>query len=148
MDLNIGEFVRTKNGYIGKIENINDFRPPENKYAIDIQMGDLVGDLVFIGENFIAKNSEDIIDLIEVGDYVNGCIVTNIIDIKYIQDNTYIPDKTYIPEESQKSIRCICVNEDINSVILPIKFYKKDIKTIVTKELFEKVKYIVGEENE
>lgn len=71
MDLNVGEFVRTKNGYIGKIENINDFRPPESKYAIDIQMGDLV----FIGEDLIAKNSEDIIDLIEVEDIVEVTIL-------------------------------------------------------------------------
>lgn len=38
--IEVGELIRTKNGYIGKIENINDFRPPESKYAVDIQAED------------------------------------------------------------------------------------------------------------
>lgn len=118
MDLNVGEFVRTKNGYIGKIENINDFRPPESKYAIDIQMGDLV----FIGEDLIAKNSEDIIDLIEVGDYVNGKRVLEKIGNMFLE---------------------VSSNDLGNN-----RIFDYMIKTIVTHEQIEAMEYKVGEENE
>lgn len=126
MDLNVGEYIRTKNGYIGKIENINDFRPPESKYAIDIQMGDLV----FIGEDLIAKNSEDIIDLIEVGDYVNEERV-----IQVIQQNA-----------ENKNFTAICVQEPIS--LNSLRFYNKDIQTIVTHEQMKSMEYRVGEEDE
>lgn len=72
MKLEENMYVRIKNeaGWccIGKIENINDFREPSMKYCIDIQSEDFV----FISEDMISKASHNIIDLIEVGDYVNG----------------------------------------------------------------------------
>ena len=49
MKLKYGEYAKFKNGYIGKVENINDFREPSMKYAIDIQKDDLV----FVGEDYI-----------------------------------------------------------------------------------------------
>lgn len=65
--IEVGEYVRLKQGFIGKVENINDFREPCMKYAIDINKQDLV----FVGEEDIVKNSKNIIDLIEVGDIVH-----------------------------------------------------------------------------
>lgn len=75
--MNVGDYVRIKNkaGWccIGKIVNINEFREPDMKYCIDIQ-GE---DYIFVPEDMIAKSSPNIIDLIEVGDYVNGYEVTS-----------------------------------------------------------------------
>lgn len=43
----------------------------------------------------------------------------------------------------------VCAKEDtINSLTRPLKFYEKDIKSIVTKEQFNFIKYKVGGENE
>ena len=66
--IEVGEYVRTKTGYIGIVENINDFRPPEAKICVDFN----VPDLIFLGKTDIIKHSKNIIDLVEVGDYVNG----------------------------------------------------------------------------
>lgn len=75
MELKERMYVRIKNkvGYcvIGKIENINDYREPMMKYCIDIQGNDFI----FVPEEMIIKASNNIIDLIEVGDYVNGYLV-------------------------------------------------------------------------
>ena len=72
-EIEVGDFVRLKQGYIGTVENINDFREPSMKYAVDIQKRDLV----FIGDNDIVKHSKQLIDLIECGDYVNGELITD-----------------------------------------------------------------------
>ena len=72
-EIEVGDFVRLKQGYIGTVENINDFREPSMKYAVDIQKRDLV----FIGDNDIVKHSKQLIDLIEEGDYVNGELITD-----------------------------------------------------------------------
>ena len=127
MDLNVGEFVRTKNGYIGKIENINDFRPPENKYAIDIQMGDLV----FIGEDLIAKNSEDIIELIEVED---------IVEVTILGEDTEFG--------ATDPIGAIWHIRDESMLCNIKKGYKLgifELESILTHEQFNDKKYVVGE---
>ena len=36
MEIEVGEYIRTKEGIIGKLENINEFRPQEKKYAIEV----------------------------------------------------------------------------------------------------------------
>lgn len=71
--MNIGDYVRTKNGYIGQIYNINDCREPNMMYCLDMHWKDFI----FIGKDDF-KSSPNIIDLIEVGDYVNGCYVKEI----------------------------------------------------------------------
>lgn len=67
--IEVGEYARTKSGEIGKVTKIID-------------------GMVFINTNqywsHIAKHSKNIIDLIEVGDYVNGF---KILDITEIEDN-------------------------------------------------------------
>ena len=62
--MKIGDYVRTKNGYIGKIYNINEFREPSMMYVIDIPKAD---DFIFMGEKDF-KSSPNIIDLIEPQD--------------------------------------------------------------------------------
>lgn len=85
------------------------------KYAL--QTPSWGNDIVFIGDEKIKKSSPNIIDLIEVGDYVNGEMVTNIKDGK--------PFK-----------------EDYNDSFY--SYYFDDIYSIVTHEQFESIEYKVN----
>ena len=67
----------------------------------------------------VVKTSHNIIDLIEVGDYVNGHEV----------------------KSKQSGVKRIDIGEDENYVWL----YENDIKSIVTKEQFENMEYRIGE---
>ena len=98
-EIEVRDFVRLKQGYIGTVENINDFREPSMKYAVDIQKRDLV----FIGDNDIVKHSKQLIDLIECGDYVNGELITDkwVTRISSIRSNFSEEDiKTILTKES------------------------------------------------
>lgn len=68
MEIKVGDYIRTKAGYIGEVININDFRDPETKICVDFGKPDYI----FIGEKNITKHSPNIIDLVEKGDIVNG----------------------------------------------------------------------------
>ena len=74
MKLEVGMYVRTKWGYICKIININDFREPSMKYGVEASY---LKDIMFIGDDDISKASHNIIDIVQVGDYVNGYEVTS-----------------------------------------------------------------------
>ena len=112
--MKVGDYCRTDNGYVGKIIEIEYITPvnAENRYIYRLDMDTLQW---FEESNFI-KSSPNIIDLIEVGDYVNGKRVTSI-DIE--KRKIYVEEMYY--------------------------FNKKDIKSIVTKEQFESMKYKVGD---
>ena len=115
--MKVGEYCRTKWGYICKIININDFREPSMKYGVEASY---LKDIMFIGDEDIIKSSPNIIDLIEVGDIIttnNLCGEITKID----------GDKIYTT----------CYDGEYCSV--------SDIKTIVTKECFESMEYKVGE---
>ena len=66
MKLEVGMYVRYKNG-IGKI---NDYI--NNNYTQKFTYINNCGCAEFLEENQVIKASHNIIDLIEVGDYVNG----------------------------------------------------------------------------
>ena len=120
-DIQVGEYIRTIYGMIGKIENINDYRPPESRYAVDIQLGDLI----FLGEKHILKHSFDITDLIEVGDYVNGYLIMEN-EGKLKRGNAYVVFKRN--------------GHDYLEI-----WAEEDIETIVTHEMMERAEYKVGE---
>ena len=75
MKLKPNMYVRTKWGYICELININDFREPTMRYGVEASY---LRDVMFIGDEDILKASNNIIDLIEVGDYVNGFEVLRI----------------------------------------------------------------------
>lgn len=110
--MKVGEYVRTNDRGIRKIGKIIDdlfYRDEEDNLH---QKGNLI------------KSSPNIIDLIEVGDYVNGMEVTSIeedIEGKYVFGYS-------------------CEGFEGETM-----FYNKDIKSIVTKEQFESIEYKVGE---
>lgn len=105
MKLEVGMYVRTETGQIGKITNF------------DGSMARVDTDKFITYKNFnseITKASHSIIDLVQVGDYVNG------LKVLYWTDGTKIIDDGY--------------TTDLNKV---------DIKSIVTKEQFESMSYKV-----
>ena len=121
--MKVGDYVRIKNevGWccIGQIHNINEFREPSMKVCVDIQ----ANDLVFIGEDIIVKSSPNIIDLIEVGDYVNGSVVVSIYEVS----------------ETQLRRELLCMGD--GGFEGEIMVYNEGIKSIVTKEQFESMEY-------
>lgn len=112
MKLEVGQFIRTNDGYINKIEKVNQFN-------VLVDGRDLFGEELNIPTNEITKASFNIIDLIKVGDYVNGL---------------YIDQLPQNPE--YKLIWHLSTYGDDDAA-----FKEEDIKSIVTKEQFEKMSY-------
>lgn len=119
MKLEVGMYVRTKNGEIGKIRAIID-------------------GLVFINTNqyysTVTKASHNIIDLIEVGDYVNGYYVSKIWEENEI---THYVDETPIKRKERQ----ITIQAPSYGGIIHLK--NEDVKSIVTKEMFANAEYKV-----
>lgn len=122
MKIKVNDYVRTKRGQIHKITDLKGYY--ENDKLIEDRQ------YVYINNHFsgwdlgqfkelIIKTSPNIIDLIEVGDYVNGVEVENIDDEWITMSDTKVP--------ILKSIA--------NGLIV----------SILTKEMFEQMEYKVGE---
>ena len=128
MKLEVGQFVRFKdkrgNEYIRKIVEI----PEDNRYAslyLDKDANYSKG----LSIKNVIKASYNIIDILEVGDYVNGYKVTRV-------------GKTYHGRKD-KAIYCdYQQNEKTNKWIM---IYDDEIKSIVTKEQFEEMSYKIKE---
>ena len=100
--MQVGDYVRTKKGFIGKANVIT-------QYNVNIE------DKKIVQLINITKSSPNIIDLIEVGDYVNGKCV----------------------DEIDTHRKCLYSYERDDYYI----FNERDIKSIVTKENFKEMEY-------
>ena len=76
----------------------------------------------YVNKPYIVKHSKNIIDLIEVGDYVNGHLV--------------------IDKKNDEGRMEISLESDH---LIYYYIEEKDIKSIVTKEQFKQIQYEVGE---
>ena len=117
MELKEGMYIRTNHGIakISKTETCCFVDGKECIYVENKKEDDLLGFLSKIED--ILKASYSLIDLIEVGDYVNGVEIEQILDGKLWFD------------ASDMRECCIKANQ---------------IKSIVTKEQFESMSYKVG----
>lgn len=115
--MKIGDYVRT-DGYITKIKGVSHWKSKDTWY-ISYDRPDGCESASIVNDEF--KISPNIIDLIEVGDYVNG---KKVIDVY----TDYIFDYT----EEFKVIRFSETD---------ILHDRKHIETVVTKEQFEAMKY-------
>lgn len=108
MKLEVGQFVRTKDGYISQY-----------KYYNTTNMGKLLciplTDGTFANIEDIVKASYNIIDILEVGDYVNGLYINSI-------------------DKEEGTIICYTST-----------FFEEDIMTIITHEQMEQMAYKVEE---
>lgn len=116
MKLEVGMYVRTK---LGEITKIIDIRRPINADILIFSSNLKEMFLNELGLN-ILKSSYNLIDLIEVGDYVN--------DSKVIE--------VYFDVEEEKYIRIDKAQDGLKTILR-----NNDIKSIVTKEQFESMKY-------
>lgn len=81
MDIEVGEYVRTKDGIIAQIKSI-DYEADIYRFDRIIYINDfeMKNDVLYNNEMFkkvIAKHSKQLIDLIEVGDIVNKLEITS-----------------------------------------------------------------------
>lgn len=116
-----GEYIRTEKGTIAKLEDIEFdllFSTTDSKYLYKHWINSNSCHL-----EKIIKSSRNIIDLIEVGDYVNGHLVIDTDNI-----NTGVMREIYCED-----------NEDFG-------LWNEHINTIVTKEQFTQMEYRVKEE--
>ena len=127
MELKEGMYIRTKlNDFcnmvaIRKIEEIDE--DDDNEFWIDDYIIDTFGDEQNkLSEEDVDKASFDITDLITKGDYVNGHLV---LDVFWNVEE----DHVILIEDSMNNSTSVLYNEDI--------------KSIVTKEQFESIKYEV-----
>lgn len=126
-EIQVGEYVRTKEGYIAKcIEKSSYVLTFDN--TVRTSYGE-PWDYLFPENNEITKHSFNIIDLIEVGDYVNE---QKVCDIEKAEN--------MVTKE-----KCVLINK-LN--LGATSWYEAQIKSIVTKEQFKSMEYMVGEEDE
>ena len=118
---------------------VNGYVPPRIAKIIDCSDKDLIkidnGQVIL--RNDVVKASKNIIDLIQVGDYVNGYKVLEICTGNFELNNPL----------NIKALKLEFIKEDINPNIPFFKRYNfitnSEIKSIVTKEQFDSMKYEV-----
>lgn len=127
--MKVGDYVRTKYGIRKVIQIDNETTSKIICYVVDKFYNECkICSSNYIYDEDIIKQSPNIIDLIEVGDYVNGSEVCKIYDNKHL-DN---PIK-----------EVICMGKD--GFEGELIYTNDDINSIVTYEQFESMKYKVGE---
>lgn len=123
-EIKVGEYVRTKYGVIARVKSTTMVDNIKFYNCDNVIYEDTEDTLDYISENDIEKgilkHSFNIIDLIEVGDYVNGYKVSD-------KESTLLFTNV-------KGI-------DRSGYHIPISQYGDNIKSIVTKEMMESVEY-------
>lgn len=137
MELEVGMYVRTKDGTIGKIIAIDLAKPRQEKYPnhpskrwwrdkilISCYKG-------WITTQNIIKASYNIIDLIKVGDYVNG--------EKVLETNC---KWEYMDDDSDTGVNEVYDGLELQKGRI---YFEYEIETVVTKEQMEQMAYKVVE---
>ena len=121
MEICLNEYVRTNDGYIGQVKDIVCKGYPIKKLEGYIVLDDEDGTILNPEE---VKHSFNIIDLIEVGDFVNSMKVDDISNIQRLNKTIQ---------------KCLWVNiEDGYDII------NEEIKTVLTKEQYERNCYKIN----
>lgn len=100
--IEIGEYVRTNKGNIGNVIDIFQGHCTA-KYHIQFQ-GNVKVKRQYLSTKTIVKHSKNIIDLIELYDYINGMIVFDIITYDNGEKAIEISGGSLIEEEEIKDI--------------------------------------------
>ena len=117
--MKVGDYVRTEISSLN-LQRIGKIKEIISEYFIHTDIG------TYDKENII-KSSPNIIDLIEVGDYVNG---------KKVVDKQY-----HYTDKDNYDIGEWCIFYEN----VALGDYQYNIKSIVTKEQFESMEYKIGE---
>ena len=121
--IEVGEYVRTKEGEIHKVIKIIEDDRDWDYYCCENNTGYFAMD--------IAKHNKQLIYLIEKDDYVNGSKVLTVMEDMETGELHLEMTSNY-------------TNEEIGDCTI----YDKDIKTILTKEIYMSNCYKVGGEDE
>lgn len=125
MEIEVGEYIKDNKSNIGKVIEI--FKGHcTAKYHIEFK-GNVKVKRQYLSTKTIIKHSKNIIDLIEVGDIVNGHKVMAV----YLEG-----ENKYIKLNDAYSIK---------NKFTGIRTYSKDIKTILTKEQYNQNCYRLEE---
>lgn len=132
--IEVNEYVRTKTGLIAQIKSI-DYENEIYKFDKDVYTNafGFVTTTIYNNEMFqkmIKRHSKQLIDLVEVGDYVNGREVKHIAMFEGFPDYPeliFVDETHLIPDDT-------CENDEI--------------QTILTKESYMANCYKVGGEDE
>ena len=118
--MKVGDYARTCYGTIFKIENITEIDVDGEYFKSKVKKNSVIKDLPnFIYEEgeILNKTSPNIIDLIEVGDYVN-----------------------------EEKVLEVLIDRNMSRIKTELStFFNDEIKSIVTKEQFSQMKYKIGE---
>lgn len=121
-EIKVGEYVRTVKEGIKRIDTIFENRPV-NRYGYEVGSDWAGKEYSIIKTTDIVKHSKNIIDLIEVGDYVNGS--------KVVGKNGNLGE--------------LVLREDTGFLYINKGNNISKIKSIVTKEMFASMEYKVKE---
>ena len=132
MEIKVNEFVRTKEGYIARVKEIDN---KAQAYWFDNCILKISGiccyDLHFEATNYIAKHSFDIKDLVQAGDIILYNVNSKMTDIEIVKEH----------------IDAITQEKTLRVGLWSLE--QVEIKEILTKEQFEQMKYVIeGETNE
>ena len=127
--MQVGDYVRTNNGGIGKI-----IKCPFKTIFLDEIWGDINGHQTIITDN-VYKTSPNIIDLIEAGDYVNGM---EVMEADWFNENGEYEEGLAFP---------MYASDDLQVIENWLLLRSVNIKSIVTKEQFENMEYKLGVDN-
>ena len=119
-EIKVGEYVRNDSGTIIKVKKIEK----------DMEKNDVWyygGRFVGVWKSRMLKHSPNIIDLIEVGDYVNGYKVLEKTKSNIRENGIHILIFRTHSSETWET------------------FFEDEIESIVTKEQFNSIKYVIGE---
>ena len=124
LEIKVNDYVRTKKGIAKIIDRINDPTNYYDKFWVCDRYLELNDDTEYICEqDIIGEPKEKIIDLICVGDYVNG---------KKVVGKQY----HYTDEDNYDMGEWCIVYENV-----ALGDYQYDIETVLTKEVFEQMEY-------
>lgn len=122
-EIEVNEYARTKKGIIGELISETLSYPEPSEWKLKVNNSEII---IVENEDYPVKHSKQLIDLIEVGDYVNGREVKHIAMFEGFPDYSkliFVDETHLIPDDT-------CENNDI--------------KTILTKEQFDVNCYKVG----
>ena len=133
--IEVGMYVRTKKGIakVIKIDDLDNVAWTDKKdiyFGVNRETGYL--DWYIYDDGTVIKASHNIIDLIEVGDYVNGFPVEDYFH-KYNEEKDIFENVGVITTE------CYLENSNFSWILA------KDIKTILTHEQFENYCFRIGD---
>lgn len=130
MKLKEDVYIRSKDKkgrqFIRKIVEL----PKDTRYGSIIVDKD-IHNVKWVSMKNVLDAREDIIDLIKVGDYVNGCKITS---IQEIEEPCYPKRLLFSETDGGENNLCIQV------------FNSKNIKSVATKEGFENIEYEVNKD--